>query len=66
MGFLATYDALQDPRQQLALLEEWIVQNPDGMFEELRAQRPVFVTPGPVVVTKYRDVLEVASLNARS
>jgi cytochrome P450 len=63
MGFLSTYDALHDPREQLGLLEEWIVQNPDLMFDELRAQRPVFITPGPIVVSKYRDVVEVASLD---
>jgi hypothetical protein len=45
------------------LLEKWIVENPDGMFDELRRERPIFITPGPVVVSKYRDVLEVASLD---
>ena len=63
MGFLTTYDSLQDPRQQIGLMEQWIVENPDQMFAELRAQRPIFITPGPVVVSKYRDVLEVASLD---
>ena len=63
MGFLSTYDSLQDPREQIGLLEKWIVENPDGMFDELRTERPIFNTPGPVVVSKYRDVIEVASLD---
>jgi cytochrome P450 len=33
------------------------------MFAELRAQKPIFITPGPVIVSRYRDVLEVASLD---
>ena len=63
MGFLSTYDSLHDPREQLGLLTEWLVQNPTSMFDELRDQRPVFITPGPVMVSKYRDVLEVANLD---
>jgi cytochrome P450 len=33
------------------------------MFAELRAQKPIFITPGPVIVSRYRDVREVASLD---
>jgi hypothetical protein len=63
MGFLSTYDSLQDPHQQIALIQQWIVQHPDALFDELRAQRPIFITPGPVIVSKYRDVIEVVSLD---
>ena len=62
MGFLSTYDSLNDPREQLGLLVQWLVQDPTSMFDEMRDKRPVFITPGPVLVSKYRDVLEVASL----
>lgn len=44
-------------------MEKWIVENPSGMFAELRAQKPIFITPGPVIVSRYRDVVEVASLD---
>jgi cytochrome P450 len=63
MGFLSDYAALQSPLEQLALMEKWIVENPAGMFAELRAQKPIFITPGPVIVSRYRDVIEVASLD---
>jgi hypothetical protein len=38
VGFLSTYDALQDPREQIGLLEQWIVESPDAMFDELRRE----------------------------
>jgi cytochrome P450 len=63
MGFLSEYDALTSPVDQLALMGKWIVENPSNMFAELRAQKPIFITPGPVIVSRYRDVLEVASLD---
>jgi cytochrome P450 len=63
MGFLSDYGALIEPLEQLALMEKWIVEDPGAMFAELRAQKPIFITPGPVIVSRYRDVLEVASLD---
>lgn len=63
MGFLESYQALTDPRQQIALIAQWLVENPNEMFAELRAQKPVFITPGPVIVSHYRDVMEVANLD---
>src|SRR4051794_20714882 len=70
MAFLEQYDELAksaDPvagaRKQIALLQEWVVQRPDELFAELRTSRPVFVTPGPVVVSRYKDVAEVIDLD---
>ena len=63
MGFLSAYDSLHDPREQLGLLTKWLVEDPTSMFDELRDKRPVFITPGPVMVSKYRDVVEVADLD---
>ena len=63
MGFLSDYGALNSPIEQLALMEKWIVEKPGDMFTELRAQKPIFITPGPVIVSRYRDVFEVASLD---
>jgi cytochrome P450 len=63
MGFLSEYNELTSPQEQVGLIQKWIVENPSGMFAELRAQKPIFITPGPVVVSRYRDVIDVASLD---
>lgn len=63
MGFLADYAAQSSPLAQLALMEKWIVENPSAMFAELRAEKPIFITPGPVIISRYRDVIEVANLD---
>lgn len=63
MAFLTEYNALTSPQEQVGLIQKWIVENPSGMFAELRAQKPIFITPGPVIVSRYRDVVEVASLD---
>ncbi len=70
MSFLDEYRGLAAPgtapqdvaRRQLGLLQKWVVEDPEGMFRDLRANQPIFKTPGPVVVTRYRDVIEVADL----
>jgi cytochrome P450 len=71
-GFLDQYDALAtsgEPPQkilqeQFELLVQWIFGKPDELYAELRAKRPIFVMPGPgpAVVSRYRDVVEVADL----
>ena len=71
MSFLDEYRSLERlavapqeiARRQIALLQEWVVQRPGEMFADLRAHEPVFVTPGPVVVSRYRDVIEVIDLH---
>jgi cytochrome P450 len=71
MAFLEAYDALaksgQDPQQiaaaQVSMLQEWIFKRPAELFEELRVRRPIFETPGPVVISRYRDVIEVVDLD---
>lgn len=67
MSFLQEYDALnvqaigpqEVAKQQVALIQEWVVQKPGQLFKELRQNRPIFDTPAAVVVSRYRDVLEV-------
>lgn len=67
-SFLDAYDALSvsgnDPgeiaKAQLDLMVEWVLHRPGELFAELRQERPIFVTAGPVVVSRFRDVLEVA------
>lgn len=71
MGFLQEYAALDVPGKtpeqvglaQLALLQEWVVQRSHELFTELRAGKPIFVTPGPVIVSLYKDVMEVVQLD---
>src|SRR5215472_15212135 len=67
MGFLDDYDALgrlsESPQEvaqkQMQLFQMWLVGKPDLLFSELRAKRPIFTTPGPIVVSRFRDVVEV-------
>jgi cytochrome P450 len=73
MGFLDDYAALDKPgappqqvaAAQFGLFEQWLFGRRDELFAELRAARPIFVmaSPGPVVVSRFADVLEVASLD---
>jgi len=71
MGFLADYDALaestappeQIAQQQMQLFEMWLAGKPDQLFGELRAGRPIFMTPAPVVVSRFRDVVEILEYN---
>ena len=47
---------------QVGLLLDWIFGRPAELFAELREHRPILVTAGPVVVSRYHDVAEVANL----
>jgi len=74
MGFLDQYEALGksgEPLQkilqeQFGLLQQWMFAHPAELFAELRAKKPIFVMPGPApaVVTRYRDVVEVADVGS--
>lgn len=63
MGVLADYDGVPDEKKALFLLGA-IKANPDPVFAELRANRPIVLTPGgpgtpPIaVITRFRDVEE--------
>jgi cytochrome P450 len=63
MAFLESYNAIADPIGKIQLFQKWLVENPTDLFAELRARQPIFVTPGPIVVSRYRDVVDVASLD---
>jgi cytochrome P450 len=66
-GFLAVFDALADAggdpaqiaQRQVGLLIDWLLHRPAELFTELRRERPILLTPGPALVTRYEDVLEV-------
>ena len=48
------------------MLQQWMFAHPADLFAELRANRPIFVMPGPApaVVSRYRDVVEVADVGS--
>ncbi|WP_019631787.1 cytochrome P450 [Actinomadura atramentaria] len=62
-GYLARYDAAsaRDPLAAAALLAGWLHGDRQALFAELRAARPIAVTPAFALVTRYADVVEVLS-----
>lgn len=62
-GHLAKYDvAVQDdPLAGVLLLVGWLRSDWRPLFAELRADRPVLVSPGFTLVTRFADVTEVLS-----
>lgn len=62
MTYLGQYDALgADPAAQVGLVSRWLRTEWRPFFAELRAERPVFRTPGFTMVMRYPDVTEVLS-----
>ncbi|MBR7837998.1 cytochrome P450 [Actinospica durhamensis] len=59
--YLSTYNrvASHDPLRAAGLVAGWIRSDWRPLFAQLRAERPVFVTPAYTLVTKYADVHEV-------
>jgi cytochrome P450 len=62
-GYLAAYDALtrDDPAAAQARLAGWLRTGWRELFAELRADRPVLVTPAFTLVTRHADVVDVLS-----
>lgn len=58
MSFLSEYEASD---AKVDLLHQWVGTRAKELFAELREERPILVTPGPVMVTRYPDVQEVLS-----
>ncbi|GAA2727070.1 cytochrome P450 [Actinocorallia aurantiaca] len=61
MTYLEKYDALSGDREKVALVSGWIRTDTFPFFRELRERRPIFVTPGFTLVTRFPDVMEVLS-----
>ena len=58
MGFLKIYD--KAPRsKKFPMVRRWIDETPLPLFEELRAERPIFKTSVCTFVTRFDDVVEV-------
>ncbi|WP_131738472.1 cytochrome P450 [Actinomadura roseirufa] len=62
-GYLPRYDAARaaDPAAAAALLAGWLRTERRPLFAELRAHRPVLVTPAFTLVTRFAEVTEVLS-----
>ena len=69
--FLSAYDAIPQngtpaadaAKAQYQLLAKWLTEKPAQLFGELRQSRPVLVPPiGPVLVTRFADVIEALDL----
>jgi cytochrome P450 len=63
MSFLSEYDAIPtgNPHAQVGLLFRWLQMDWRELFRELRASRPILVTPALTLVTRWDDVLQVLS-----
>ncbi|MCZ6860455.1 MAG: cytochrome P450 [Alphaproteobacteria bacterium] len=67
MSFLADYnklsDDISDPQElakaQIGLVQLWLSTKTREMFDDLRENDPIFTSPRALIVTKYRDVMEV-------
>jgi cytochrome P450 len=61
MSFLSDYDAIppSNPQAQVGLVFQWLKSNWRGMFQELRATRPVFATPAFTLVSRWGDAIQV-------
>lgn len=59
--YLEQYDetASRDPMRAAMTVMGWVREDWRGLFAELRAERPIFVTPAFALVTKFADVTEV-------
>jgi len=59
--YLAEYDsaAIAD---KYPLVRRWMMTEPLPFFKQLRAQRPILVTPACVLVSKYADVIDLLQM----
>ena len=61
--FLENFDSLE-PDGQADLTRQWLAQKPLELFAELRAERPILVSPIGVIVSKADDVRSVLNRGA--
>jgi cytochrome P450 len=61
VSYLDRYDKEPDATK-LKLIRQFMADDPLGLFEELRAKRPILMTPECVLVALYEDVIEVLNM----
>ena len=59
--YLQRYDSEPDA-SKLKLIRQFMSDDPLGLFEELRAKRPILVTPECTLVALYEDVIELLNM----
>ncbi len=59
--YLAEYDSAA-PADKYPLVRRWMMTEPLPFFKQLRAQRPILVTPECVLVSKYVDVIDLLQM----
>lgn len=59
--YLAEYDSAA-PADKYPLVRRWMMTEPLPFFKQLRAQRPILVTPECVLVSKYADVIDLLQM----
>ena len=59
--YLAEYDGAA-PADKYPLVRRWMMTEPLPFFKQLRAQRPILVTPECVLVSKYADVIDLLQM----
>ncbi|MXS83536.1 cytochrome P450 [Nitrosomonas oligotropha] len=57
-SYLERYDAAPDA-EKFPLVRRWMDKEPLPFFKELRAKRPILVTPDCTLVTRFDDVREI-------
>lgn len=60
-NYLAEYDAAPDD-QKFPLVRQWLKTEPLPFFKQLRAERPILVTPEAVLVSRYADVIDMLQM----
>jgi cytochrome P450 len=60
-SYVARLDAEPNPTK-LALLRQFMADDPFGLFKDLRANRPVMVIPDCVVLSLYDDIIEMFNM----
>ena len=59
--YLAEYDSAATA-DKYPLVRRWMMTEPLPFFKQLRAQRPILVTPECVLVSKYADVIDLLKM----
>jgi len=59
--YLAEYDSAATA-DKYPLVRRWMMTEPLPFFKQLRAQRPILVTPECVLVSKYADVIDLLQM----
>ena len=60
-SYLEQYDATADA-EKFPLVRRWMDTEPLPFFKELRAKRPILVTPDCTLVTRFDDVREILTM----